>query len=290
VDTPFFLVIQTYEAHMPYRNREFVDGVDPGRIDETFEFTQQGEVVSGELVLTDAERDYIARLYDGDIRSTDRHVGEFLALLRELGVRDRTVVVVTSDHGEELGDQFENYIGGHGHSLRDNLLLVPLVIDDPTREFAVTEVSAQVRTLDLLPTIAELLGIDVGREIAGRSLLPLLNGEDAADRIAMSADNRRGAARLGIRNGRYKYIATIGPPRTAVETSGPPVPAVQLYDLDADPHETKNLARTRPRLRKRLAASVTKWWNGLGGPAVEVKSSELDEKMRDRLKALGYVE
>jgi arylsulfatase A-like enzyme len=284
------MLIHTYEAHIPYRHRDFVEDLDGGRIGESFELSQKGEVESGELVLTDRERDSIGRLYDGDIRSADRHVGQFLALLDELGLRDRTLVAITSDHGEELGDQFESYIGGHGHSMRDNLLMVPLVIADPTRDFVVKEVGVQVRTLDLLPTIAELLGVDATEGIAGRSLVPLLNGEAGAHRLAMSGDNRRGAARIGLRDGRYTYIAVIEQQPSEGGSTGPMVARVQLYDLAADPGETENLAKKRPRLERKFARTLADWFNRLGGPGVDVKTDELDEEMRARLKALGYID
>jgi len=200
------------------------------------------------------------------------------------------LVVVTSDHGEDMGDRFERYIGGHGHSLRDDLLLVPLVIRDPTRQFAKRRVDLQVRTLDILPTVADLLGVALDGEIAGRSLLPVMMGDEVEHRVAMAGENRRGAARIALRDGRYKYIAAIEQGPRARKSSGPPVPRVQLYDLEADPDETTNLARKRPDLARRLALQLANWFNGLGGPPVEVKTRELDEDLRARLKALGYTD
>jgi arylsulfatase A-like enzyme len=287
---PFFVLIHTYEAHIPYRNRDFVGDRAPERIGTSFELARKREVERGELELTEAEREYIRDLYDGDILSTDRHVGEFIGLLAELGLDERTVVVVTSDHGEDLGDHFESWIGGHGHSLRDDLLLVPLVIRDPTREFAKSRVDVQVRTLDVLPTVADLLGVALAGELAGRSLLPVMQGEESEHRVAMSGENRRGAARIALRDGRYKYIAAIDQAPREGELLGPSVPRAQLYDLHADPGETVNLARKRPSLARKFALPLASWFNGLGGPPVEVKSDELDPKLRERLKALGYIE
>lgn len=288
--SPFFLLIHTYEAHIPYRNRDFVGERAPERIGPTFELARKREIERGELVLTEAERDYVRDLYDGDVRSTDRHVGAFLELLAELGLDERTVVAVTSDHGEDMGEHFGSWIGGHGHTLRDDLLLVPLVIRDPTREFAKSRVDLQVRAFDLLPTVAELLGVQVSGELAGRSLLPVMQGEETAHRVAMSGENRRGAARIALRDGRFKYIAAIEHEPREGELPGPKVPRAQLYDLARDPGETTNLARKRPEVTQRLARSLAAWWNGLGGPPVEVKTNELDPKLRERLKALGYLE
>jgi arylsulfatase A-like enzyme len=288
--SPFFMLIHTYEAHIPYRNRDFVGDRVPERIGPSFELALKRKIERGELDLSQVEADYIRDLYDSDIHSADRYVGEFVDLLAELGLDERTLVVVTSDHGEDMGDRFERYIGGHGHSLRDDLLMVPLVIEDPTRQFPKRRVEVQVRTLDILPTVAELLGVTLDGEIEGRSLVPVMQGEEVEHRVAMAGENRRGAARIALRDGRYKYIAAIEKGPAASKLSGPPVPRVQLYDLDADPGETTNLAAQHPDLARQRARQLATWFNGLGGPPVEVKTRELDEKMRERLKALGYTD
>jgi arylsulfatase A-like enzyme len=289
-DAPFFLLIHTYEAHMPYSHRDFVHAEDGGRIGPSFELAFLDSVRSGEIALTPEERDYIRALYDGDILSTDRYVGEFLETLEDLGLRDRTVVVVTSDHGEEMGDQFELFIGGHGHSMRDNLLMVPLVIHDPTRAFGERRVDVQVRTLDVLPTVAELLGFEISAGVAGRSLVPVMTGSETDHRVAMSGENRHGPARISIRDGSHKYITLIEQNPTASGPDAIAVPPVQLYDLRADPGEDVNLAGTRKRVARRLAVALARWYNGLGGDPVKVKTNELDEKLRAQLRALGYVE
>ena len=72
--------------------------------------------------------------------------------------------------------------------------------------------------------------------------------------------------------------------------SGPPVPHVQLYGLEADPGETTNLARRRTVIARQRAHQLANWFISLGGPPVEVKTRELDEKKRERLKALGYTD
>jgi arylsulfatase A-like enzyme len=288
--TPFFLLIHTYEAHMPYSNRDFVEAQDGGRIGPSYELAFLDSVRNGEVVLTRAEREYIRALYDGDILSTDRYVGRFLEILEDLGLRNRTVVVVTSDHGEEMGDEFELFIGGHGHSMRDNLLMVPLVIHDPTRAFRERRVDVQVRLIDVLPTVADLLGFEISAPIAGRSLVPLMSGSETDHRVAMSGENRHGPARISIRDGSYKYIATIEQDPKESGADVIVVPPVQLYDLRADPSEDVNLAGTRPRVARRLAVALARWYNGLGGTPVEVKPGTLDEKLRGQLRALGYVD
>jgi arylsulfatase A-like enzyme len=290
-DSPFFLLIHTYEAHMPYTNRDFAQELDPGRIGPTYELEFLETVRRGEISLTPGEREYIRALYDGDILSVDRHVGEFLGFLEEIGLGERTIVVVTSDHGEEMGDEFELFIGGHGHSLRDNLLLVPLVIRDPTRRFPEQRIDLQVRLIDVIPTIADLLGAEIEAPIDGRSLVPILAGDETDHRIAMSGENNRGIPRISIRDGRYKYIATTSP--GDAESSAPvalAVPPAQLYDLLSDPGEDRNLIGAKPRLARTMAVALARWYNGLDASAVGAASGVVDEKLLGRLRALGYVD
>jgi arylsulfatase A-like enzyme len=289
-DSPFFLLVHTYEAHMPYTNRDFAQGLDPGRVGPTYELEFLETVRSGETVLTAEEREYIRALYDGDILSVDRHVGEFLDLLEDLGLGERTVVVVTSDHGEEMGEEFETFIGGHGHSMRDNLLLVPLVIRDPTRTFPERRIDVQVRLIDVVPTVAELLGVEIDTSISGRSLVPVLEGNEKAHRAAMSAQNNRGAPRISLRDGRYKYVATVSPGTESGAPAALAVPPKQLYDLESDPGEDRNLVGEKPRLARTMANALARWYNRLGDPQMDTTSEALDEDVVRRLRALGYLD
>jgi arylsulfatase A-like enzyme len=289
---PFFLLVHTYEAHMPYTHRDFAAGLDPGRVGPTYELDFLERVRAGEVVLTDAERAYIRALYDGGILAADRQLGRLLARLAELGIADRTLIVVTSDHGEELGDAFPLYIGGHGHSLHDNLLLVPLLLRDPTRPLRGVRIADQVRSIDVLPTVVDLLGIPLPPGIAGRSLLPLLLGAETGNRVAMSAETNRGAARVGIRTGRHKLVRVVEPGAGGEGAwPGLGVPELQLFDLEADPGEESNLAEAKPRLARSLANRLARWWNGLGESARSGTAPDVaDDELRRRLESLGYVD
>jgi arylsulfatase A-like enzyme len=289
-DSPFFLLIHTYEAHMPYTNRDFAQELDPGRVGPTYELEFLETVRRGEVALTPEEREYIRALYDGDILSVDRHVGEFLKFMEDLGLSERAVVVVTSDHGEEMGEEFELFIGGHGHSMRDNLLLVPLVIRDPTRAFPERRIDVQVRSIDVIPTVAELLGVQIDAPISGRSLVPILKGSEKAHRVAMSGENNRGPRRISLRDGRYKYVATISPDAESGAPAALAVPPRQLYDLQSDPREDLNLVGARPRLARTMANALARWYNGLGESPLDATPEVLDEKQLRRLRALGYVD
>ncbi len=304
-DSPFLLVIHTYEVHTPYERPRFTQG-EGGRIGDHFDIELLRATERGEIKLTEQEREHIRRLYDGGIASTDRHIGNFLGFLDELGLRESTVVAVTSDHGEELGEHPEHLAFDHGHSLKDNLLLVPLIIHDPTRSWAVKTVSTQVRSIDILPTLAELLSVELETPAApvadkpgrGASLVPLMTGEETAHRIAVSSQVQKGGRAESLRDGRFKLIT----PLVGVASQSPPdmeePRLVQLYDLEQDPTESHNLASERPDLVLSMQAWLAQWHlrgtplqgaEESGSGPLDVQPQAMDEEHLEQLRALGYL-
>ncbi len=285
---PFFLFVHTYEPHTPYRRRRFVDGLDPGVLGEVYDLKTNVRVVDGRLAVGEAEREYVRALYDGGVEASDRAVGELLETLESLGIADRTVVAVTSDHGEALGERDPQELGKHGHALYDSVLHVPLILHDPRRRYPVQRVGFQVRTLDVLPTLLDLAGVAPPADVEGRSLVPLMRGSEREDRVAYSELMFRGrkkqdalVERSSLRVEGFKLIA-----------NDPSVdgPALELYELANDPDELVNLADERPRLRSRLYFQLLEQRSAIddhGRPpvATEVRQPAL----REQLRALGYI-
>lgn len=294
----FFLMIHTYEVHVPYNRLHYAATLESGELGRTFELSDQKPIRSGDLVLGDREIAYLSALYDGGVRATDRLVGSLLDALETLDLASTTLVVVTSDHGEELGRRFPRYAGDHGHSLYDELLRVPLIIYDPTLTSTPQRVTTQVRTLDILPTILDRLGAPIPNGLDGRSLVPVMTGEESGDWIAISELTRHGPQREAVGNSAFKLIRNLGKDR-----SDPPVqpdaPEVELYDLRADPKERANLAVGEIGIRAALASSRESF-----AAVLEVRRIQLEREGRadfelhrvddaqalDRLRELGYVE
>jgi arylsulfatase A-like enzyme len=286
-DDRFFLVIHTYEPHAPYRRRTFAAGQTSESIGDVFRLEMMPELKSGRIRLGDEDLAYLAALYDGGILESDRHVGALLVFLETVGLRDRTLVVVTSDHGEELGDHYRTHAGDHGHALLDDQLLVPLILHNPVEAYPVRRVTAQVRTMDILPTIAEILGVVPGADLAGSSLVPMMRGEERGGRLAVGGDTKSGPRRAFLRDRGYKYIAVLGPHEEGRPLPFEP-PADQLYDLRADPGERSNLASERPELAREFREILA----GLGGgpDGARVLPDRLDPEQIDRLRSLGYLD
>ncbi len=172
-------------------------------------------------------------LYAGEIAFTDYCIGRVVAKLEELGLFDSTLIVITGGHGEMLGEHQEKT---HGYFVYQAALEVPLIFKLPGRRDAAT-VSDRVGLMDVVPTICGLLGIQAPTGVQGRDLTSYLDGQDHAPGernlyCESLTPTRYGAsALLGVVGQRWKYIHTTRP---------------ELYDLLADPAESRNLADARP--------------------------------------------
>jgi arylsulfatase A-like enzyme len=215
------------DTHTPYRLPEpaatrFADPAYRGGIGSRF----TDVVPAREGRLDAADRQHVIDLYDGTIRWVDDNLGRLLDGLRERGLLDRTLVVITSDHGEEL---FERGGFFHGQSLYDEQLHVPLLVRFPGGAHAGRVVEPQVSHVDLVPSVADVLDVPVFPGVDGRSWMPLVRGEhDPVRPLFARAANPERPWRFAVRLPAEKLILTVDPPSEA------------LFDLAADPGEHTN--------------------------------------------------
>jgi len=175
--------------------------------------------------------------YDETIAKADAYVGEFIELQKSRGRWDNTVIVVTSDHGEEYG---EHGSLGHGRTLYEETIRVPLIVVTPQGEPRV--VDDAVTLLDLAPTIRDLAGLPPTEESEGRSLVPYLEGGSRTD-WPILVRQRMHSLRQAVVYRHWKLILT-GQSR-------------ELYDLKRDPKERKNLVDAHPRRVTALSDLMT---------------------------------
>jgi len=214
-------------------------------------------------------------LYAGEIAFTDYCVGQVIDRLKELDMYDSTLLIVTGDHGEMLGEHGENT---HTYFIYESAIKVPMIIKLPGQRTGIT-VSEPVGLVDIFPTVCSLLGIDAPSGTQGVDLSAFLRGNipDNYERHLYSesvAPTRFSASSLmAISDGRWKYIQA---------------PRAELYDVIADPGEQTNLLEKEPhrvriledKLREILEQSVSK------DPDSRM---ELDRESIKRLESLGYV-
>ncbi len=170
---------------------------------------------------------YKDRLYDGEIAYADSVLANFIGYLKKRGWYENSLIVVVGDHGEGLGEHGENT---HGIFLYDSTTHVPLIIKTPAAVHSTKVVDAQVRTTDILPTVAELLNIAPPKKLDGESLKSCLSGSETKGWSAFGETDypqRFGWSALrSVRVGGRKFIEA---------------PRPELYDLQADPHEAQNI-------------------------------------------------
>lgn len=178
---PFFLFINHFEPHLPYtppepfREQFRRPSVSPAEMDRVAAF-DQGVIQDHNLGIRripPGDLRIMSDLYDAEIACLDQAIGDFVAQLREAGLLDDTLLIITSDHGENLGD---HGLVDHMFSLHRSIRYVPLIVRLPGGERAGEVIDEVVRLEDLFPTILETCGVEVPKGIDGQSILMNLGG------------------------------------------------------------------------------------------------------------------
>nr|MDP9121691.1 sulfatase-like hydrolase/transferase [Acidobacteriota bacterium] len=236
-----------------------------------------------------ADRAWLAGLYRAELAYTDRQLGRLLAGLTQLGLDRNTVVAIVSDHGEEFWTRLDEERslgyeanGDHGHTLYQELLRVPAMIRVPGLRPRVIRDPAGMA--DLFPTLLRLAGVEPP-ESQGRDLTPLLDGHPAVRATFIADVILHGASRWAVRRGPWKLIVPRAP--------GLPL---ELYDLIADPGESRNLAAAQPRLvatlrafgEREIAARVAARPRLLSGSDT-LSATYLEWNHITKLRSLGYL-
>jgi len=263
---PLFIFFHTFEVHTPYSRHYFTTGLEKGRFGDTVEHYRDLNYI---ITATDAEKKYILSLYDGDIYHADMYVGKLIEKLKKLNLLSNTIIVLTSDHGQDFWDHYPQRTCVHGHSLYDELLHVPLIIVFPDGTAKGKVIENQVRSIDIFPTILSALSIKYEpRSIDGTSSLPIIKGKSSSsDLVAYSEDIHFGPERKSIRTEKYKYIyvpdlTQIREGHTGVDFYKKGVPVLspirqeELYDLENDPKELHNIAALHPFLVENFRKKV----------------------------------
>ncbi len=250
-DQPFFSWIHLYDAHTPYNPPEpYRSRYKRGRFS----------------------------LYDGEIAYVDSLVGELMNWLETNRLDDSTILVFIGDHGESLGEHKEV---AHGFFIYDATVHVPFIMRAPHRRLQGKRVSAQVRVIDLMPTLLELLNLEVPSTVQGKSLLGLARDrEESPELVAYSESfyprHHYGWSELkSLHTDTLHFIAA---------------PRPELYDISKDPAETDNLAPQMAGTVRRFLDQLDELLERYSAEDIEDKApTSLDPDTQARLAALGYL-
>lgn len=247
---PFFLFFHTYEVHNPYRprqpyfglNSEFTSAYwmksferemppeDGFAVRSSFIFEAKGKPDKDAPLPTEMDG-LPSDLYDSGVSFVDQHLSRLLERLEATDLANKVLIILTSDHGEMLG---EHGVAGHSYLYEENLM-VPLLIRHPEGEGRGTEVETQVRLIDILSTVLDVVGIPPPEDLDGRSLLPFIEGRNAElpeMAVSYAASSNHG---LSMRhNNQLKYIFR--------DAAWPEINGQELvFDLREDPSEVQTL-------------------------------------------------
>jgi len=287
---PFFLFVHTYEVHSPFTHTDHAPRDDAGRLRAPFTNKEVEEVHQEHLVLTPAERRYVTGLYDSDVASADAVIGSLLEALRREGILDRAILVILSDHGEDLWDHDARWSPGHGHTLYQELLHVPLIVRAPGFVPAGARIRTPVSLLDVAPTLLEMTGLPPEPDHRGRSLdTTLRSGREPEPKPVWSESVEFGPDRFALREGDRKMIRT---PRPATVHSGARLAAapLEVFDLATDPGEARDLSKSLTAPEVRMAVDLGhRAERALHARSDEVADAhDLPENLQEQLRALGY--
>lgn len=274
----YFAYLHYLEIHWPYWEKpstrgRFGSDTITSQLDGNLDEVRAG-VDSGAIVLVDTDRKEIAARYAEALAALDNEIGILLADLEQRGVLDETLVIVLADHGEELGER-----GGieHGHTLKEELLHVPYIWRLPAswRGRGLRHEAAMVETRTLAPTLMALVGQPIPAAVSAPSLLPWLVGPPPAEppyRILAAESN----GMFEVRNVRFKLLAQ------------PAKKSFELFDLEADPGERRDVAVEHPAEFEELRSAFRAWHSGLH--PLSMSSTQLDAETEQGLRSLGYIQ
>jgi arylsulfatase A-like enzyme len=261
----FFLFLHGYDVHgqcMPaggfdYR---FVDKDYDGRFTGNKleqELLREEGLEKGKLSLREQDVNFWRAIYDEKIQRQDKKFAQFVRQVRDLGLMDKTIFILTSDHGTEL---LEHQRMDHGFTLYQELIHVPLIIKTP--EQGGKNIDTRISSIDVMPTILDLVDVPIGeklrRQLRGRSLTPLMREPATATDVFTETDYREFTFKRAIISpDNWKLIYTL-------ESN-----SRELYDLTADPQEMKDLSDTHTELSDKLQAKLFAHFKSLGSDLTE---------------------
>ena len=282
-DRPFFLYLHFIDMHDYWFPQHLFDGADPEALglSEAFmslrgmKIPEAYEALAKTLnqpgVLSDRDLEYLQSVYDRRLRDTDRVIGQLADHIESLGLTDDTVLVVTSDHGEQFGEHGRLVHGGD--AFYNELIHIPMVISNPVLFPDRVVATTPMTSIDLGPTVLDLVGLPIPEVFQGESLLDRTDSE----RVVYATDGRTWKAISRV----WSFILS--------EVLG----REELYHIAGDPGETRNLADERPDMVQ-VGRRHIQQMRGLCAQhpylAINVDEVVMDDDQMERLRSLGYVD
>ena len=293
-DEKFFLWLHLMGPHNPYTPApEYRENFDTGYVGPVGGSRKFLEAIhASKHRLSERELAHVVSLYDAEILQVDARIRTVLDSLGELDIASDTLIVFSSDHGEELYGH--NFYFFHSLSIYESVLHVPLIFSLPGRLPRGMTVDTIVESIDLAPTMFELLGLSIPDDFEGTSLVPLISGDGNASTRPNAAYSELGPYIQSIRTDRWHYVYNprqLSSPGSRADDTGRSgafsIEREELYDVREDPEPRRNVVRNHPGVASELRDRVLRW---RGSGADDYRAHDLSPKIREELRALGYID
>jgi len=273
---PFFLFMNYADPHVPYQPPHPYDRKFEGKIDD-FRLDLDG-IRQGTKKMNSKQKKHILSQYDGEIAYLDDQLGIFIKKLNDWNIFDDSIIVITSDHGEFLG---ERGLVDHQIGLYNPVTRVPLVIKPNLKLDRVLTENQFVSTIDIMPTLLQMTGIHIPKSVQGESLTGAIThpiiAQHYTDHVVLNwFGGSFGKDKIALIQNGYKLITTSGKIQ-------------ELYDLPSDPEEKNNLIEKEIYIAELLHEKLKPWIDLVDKKTTTMEDlPELDDHSLERLKSLGY--
>jgi len=261
-DKRFFLFLHYFDVHEAYN--------PPSPFDKRFNVSEN-EVVNA---------------YDGEIAYTDYHLGRLFSQLSALNLTGNTLIIVTADHGDAF---MEHGVYGHEPTVYEEVIQTPLIISLLGKIPEDKVVVKQTQSIDVAPTVLDVLGFPIHKEFSGETLLPLIFEEGKGGRYCtFSRVVSQWYHKETVRTSKYKLIHVYEPLNVTLDNTTR-VHSYELYNLEQDPGEKINLIAERPDAALELRTVLDDWVSRGKNANVTGQPIELSEAAKKRLESMGYL-
>jgi len=276
---PFFIFTHFFDAHYPFKvipkySKMFGSYKSSVNVDRQFEI----DVNSGKRKLNDEDIKRLVSLYDGGIYYVDEHLGQLFNMLKRMGCYDNTIIILTSDHGEGF---MEHDLIAHADIMYNEVMRIPLIIRCPESGQGKV-VQSQVRSIDIMPTILDMIGVESPPRIHGVSLRPMINEEMKDDLIAFSETERMGMQKA-VMDSECKLMYNSLSNKS------------KFFDTKEDPGEKVNKADDNDERMTHMIKLLDEWNNTMKKHKEKIedgdtkKNDKIDGIVIEQLKGLGYI-
>lgn len=271
----FFLYTHYDDAHFPYIPPDKFKMYDVYKSNANVTGENFKSIRNGEIKLNREDINHIIASYDGEIRCVDEKIGLLLKQLDGMGYGNNTLVIILADHGDEF---LEHGGVAHGHTLYEELIRVPLIMKGPS--IPKKQISGLAQSIDIAPTILDILNLQPDKEMEGRSLVPLIfKGEKVRDSVYSERKSYKEGFSRVIRTEKWKLIRDFETKQNL------------LFDLENDPGEITNVRDRYPKITADLELRLSEWFNRENAKVNKTRykgTVKIDEATKERLKSLGY--